>query len=143
MLRTSVVFAAFVGLSVPIHSNQSGKATLAPGAKIFINTMPNEFDTFIKAALVKKKVPLTVVDAKDEADLEMKGTSESQKAGAAKIIFRGSWHSDEQASISIVDLKSGEIVFAYSANKKDSAHGRQSTAESCAVHIKDELDKKK
>ena len=41
------------------------------------------------------------------------------------------------------DVKSGEIVFAYSVNKKDSVHGKQSTAESCAVHIKDDIEKNK
>jgi len=105
--------------------------------------MPDDFDSYLKAALTKKKVPFSVVSSKEDADLEITGTSETQKAGAAKMIFRGSFHSDEQASISIADIKSGEIVFAYSVNKKDSLHGKQSTAEACAVHIKDELEKKK
>jgi hypothetical protein len=55
----------------------------------------------------------------------------------------GSWHSDEQASISVTDLKSGEIVYAYSANKKNSAHGKQSSAEACAKHLKEAIEKGK
>jgi hypothetical protein len=124
-------------------ARSANKAALKPGAKVFINAMPDGFDSFLKSALTKKKVPLTIVDAKETADLEMTGTSESQKAGVAKKLFMGSWQSDEQATISIADLKSGEIVFAYSVNKRNSAHGKQSTAEACAVHIKDELEKKK
>jgi hypothetical protein len=54
----------------------------------------------------------------------------------------GSWHSDEQASISVASIESGAVVFAYSANKKNSAHGRQTTAEACAKHLKDEIEKK-
>lgn len=122
---------------------QVSNASLKSGAKVFVNVMPDNFDTYLKSALIKKKVQLTVVDRKEDADFEISGTSESQKAGAAKKLLRGSFHSDEQASISISDLKSGEIVFAYSVNKKDSLHGKQSTAEACAVHIKDELEKKK
>ena len=77
------------------------------------------------------------------ADFEITGTSETEKASAAKKVIMLNFHSDEQASISITDLSSGEVVFAYSVNKKNSAHGKQSTAEACAVHIKDEFDKKK
>jgi hypothetical protein len=143
MLRSFFIIVAAVGLMASTAAAQSGKANLRPGAKIFIDKMPDDFDTYLKAAFDKKKVPLSVVESKDDADLEMTGTSETQKASAAKVIFRGSWRSDEQASVKIVDIKSGEIVFAYSVNKKDSVHGKQSTAESCAVHIKDELERKK
>jgi len=144
MLGRTLVVIALAGFVASIGSAQSGKdAALKRGAKVFINTMPDGFDTFLKSALTKKKVPLTVVEAKENADLEMTGTAESQKAGVAKKLFMGSWQSDEQATISLADLKSGEIVFAYSVNKKNSAHGKQSTAEACAVHIKDELEKKK
>ena len=55
----------------------------------------------------------------------------------------GSWHSDEQAPISVASLTSGEVVFAYSANKKNSAHGKQTTAEACAKHLKRHLEQKK
>jgi hypothetical protein len=51
------------------------------------------------------------------------------------------WHSNEEASIQIADLASGEVVFAYSVNKKSSAHGKQSTAEACAKHLKEQMDR--
>ena len=117
--------------------------TFRPGAKVFVNPMPDGFDAILKAAFATKKVPVVIVATKDDADFEIKGSSETQKAGAAKKVFMGSWHSDEQASISVANLKSGEIVFAYSANKKNSAHGKQTSAEACAKHLKEELDKKK
>jgi len=97
----------------------------------------------LKAALTAKKVPLTVVSSREQADFEIKGNSETQKAGAAKKAIMLNWHSDEQASISVSNIKSGEIVYAYSVNKKSSAHGKQSTAEACAKHLKEELEKKK
>jgi hypothetical protein len=52
------------------------------------------------------------------------------------------WHSDEQASISVTNIASGEVVFAYSANKKSSARGKQTSAEACAKHLKNHLDKR-
>jgi hypothetical protein len=45
-------------------------------------------------------------------------------------------NSDEQASVKLVNLKSGEVVFAYAVNKKNSLHGRQTAAEACAKHMK-------
>lgn len=53
------------------------------------------------------------------------------------------WHSNEQASIQVADLGSGEVVFAYSVNKKSSAHGKRSTAEACAKHLKKKIDSRK
>ncbi len=114
---------------------------LMPGAKVFVHPMADGFDTFFKAALAKKKVPVVVVPSREEAQYEITGTAESQKAGAAKKLILGSWHSDEQASISVAGIKSGEVVFAYSANKKNSAHGKQTTAEACAKHLKEAIEK--
>ena len=120
-----------------------GADKLTRGAKVFVQPMKDGFDGYFKAALAKKKVPVVVVSTREEADYEITGTSESQKAGAAKKIFMGSWHSDEQASISVAGIKSGEIVFAYAANKKNSAHGKQTTAEACAKHLKEAIEKGK
>ncbi|MEP7339218.1 MAG: hypothetical protein ABI977_15895, partial [Acidobacteriota bacterium] len=76
-------------------------------------------------------------------EFEIGGTSESKKAGAAKILITGSWRSREQASITVTNLKSGEAVWAYSVNKSDSAHGKRSTAEACAKHLKEKIESKK
>ena len=116
---------------------------LKAGSTVFVHPMPDGFDTYFKAALEKKKVPLVVVDSRDKAEYEIKGSSDTQKAGAAKKIFTGSWHSDEQASISVTGVQSGEVVYAYSANKKNSAHGKQTSAEACAKHLKDAIEKGK
>jgi hypothetical protein len=115
---------------------------ISSGAKVYVAPMTDGYDTYLKAALDKKKVPLQVVDNRDQADYEITGTSESQKAGAAKILITGSWHSKEEASIRMADLKSGEVVWAYSVNKGNSAHGKQSTAEACAKHLKDTIESK-
>jgi hypothetical protein len=111
------------------------------GAKVFIAPMPNGFDTFLKAAIERKKVPVVVVSDKSMAQFEIAGASATQKAGAAKIILMGDWHSTEDASIQVANLASGEVVFAYSVHEQSSNHGRQSAAESCAKHLKDKIGK--
>ena len=137
----AMLAAAFVAAGA---SSQSPAASrLRAGARVFVNSMPEDFDSYLKSAFARKKVPLVVVDSREEADFEIKGTSETQQAGTAKKIIMLDWRPDEQASISVADLKSGEIVFAYSVNKKSAANGKATTAEACAKHLKDRLDKGK
>lgn len=118
-------------------------ASLPPGAKVFIAPMEDGFNEYLKAALQKKKVPLTIVEDKTQAQFEISGHSESQAASTAKKVIRLNFHSSEQASIQVTNLKSAIVVFAYSVNKSSSAHGKQSTAEACAVHMKDKIESRK
>jgi hypothetical protein len=110
-------------------------------AKLFLAPMGG-FENDLKAAIEKKKVPVVLVADKEQADYEITGASETEKAGAAKKVIMLDWHSNEQASITLTDIKSGEVVFAYSVNKKSSAHGKRSTAEACAKHLKDQIEGK-
>lgn len=143
MLRIHIFLLIFAGFVISVASlDAQTKSSIKAGAKVFIASMPDGFDSYLKSAIEKKKVSLTIVESREKADFEITGSSETQKAGAAKKIIRLNWHSAEQASISISDLKSGEVVFAYSVNKESSAHGKQSTAEACAKHIKEFLQKK-
>ena len=113
------------------------QAKIPAGSKVFVAPMGG-FETPLKKAMANKKVPLEIVEQREQAEYEITGTSESKKASTAKKVILGSWHSDEEASIKVASVKSGEIVYAYSAHKQDSAHGQRSTAEACAKHLKDE-----
>ena len=110
------------------------------GAKVYIAPMPDDFNTYLKTAIEKKKVPVTIVDNRDQADFEITGYSETQKASTAKKIIMGSWHSRESASIKVANLKTSTVAFAYSYNNDNSAHGKKSSAESCAKHLKDKIE---
>ncbi len=110
-------------------------------SKVFIAPMDG-FEAHLKEAFAAKKVPLQIVDSKETADFELTGTSTSQKAGVAKILIRRDWRSKEEASITITDLKSGTVVFAYTVHKSSSAHGKRSAAEACAKHVKEKVEKK-
>lgn len=112
------------------------------GAKIFIAPMADGFDSYLKEAIAAKKVPVQIVDNRDLAEFEITGTSDSQKAGTAKKLIMGNWHSREEASISLSNLKSSEVVWSYSVHKEASAHGKKSTAEACAKHFKDDAIEK-
>jgi len=106
------------------------------GSRVFVAHMPGGFETYLVAGLVEKKVPLIVVNDIQKADYEISGVSESDKAHWAKMFFMRSQQSSEEASIKVVNLKTEEVVFAYSVHKENSYRGRQSAAEACAKHLK-------
>ncbi len=127
--------------SAPAAADTESKA-LPAGSKVFIAPMPIGFHALLRDAIRKKKVPLQIVEDRSQADFEITGTAESQKAGAAKILIMGSWHSRESASIQVANLKSGIVVYAYSYHHDNSAHGPRSSAESCAKHLKNKIEGK-
>jgi hypothetical protein len=133
--------APSAAVSTAISNNAAvGTNLIPPGSKVFVAPMAG-FETYLIAALDKKKVPLTVVNDRSLADFEINGAAESQKAGWAKIAFTGSIHSSEEASVNVANLKTGAIVFAYAVNKGNSVHGKQSAAEACAKHLKEKMEK--
>lgn len=100
------------------------------------------FESYLAAALQKKGVPLVPVANESQATYVIKGTSEEKKAGWAKIVMQGQIHSDDSASVQMFDRRTGAIVFAYAVNKKNTMHGQQTTAEACAKHLKEQIEKK-
>jgi glucose/arabinose dehydrogenase len=110
-------------------------------AKVYLAPMSG-FEQDLKTAIEKKKVPVVLVAERDKADYEITGTSDTEKASTAKKVIMWNWHSNEQASITVNEIKSGEVVFAYSVNKQSSAHGKRSTAEACAKHLKEQIEGK-
>lgn len=138
-IRISIVSVVALGIvfaAVPITAKMA--EPIPAGSKVFIAQMDG-FGDLLKAALQKKKVPLIVVDNREQADFEITGKSDSQKASTAKKVIMWNWHSNEEASINVTSLKTGEVVFAYSVHKQSSAHGRRSTAEACAKHLKERV----
>ena len=142
MLAIAALFLVGAGSSSSARQEQAqtpqqAQQKIPAGSKVFIAAMGG-FEAPLKKAVKDKKVPLEIVEQREQAEFEITGASESKKASTAKKVILGSWHSDEEASIKVASLKTGEIVYAYSVHKQDSAHGQKSTAEACAKHLKDE-----
>ncbi len=131
-----VALALLLGLSSAFAQDR-----IVAGSKVYIDPM-NGFGNYLTAAFEKKQVPLIVVGDKAKADYEVSGTAESQKASWAKILLTKRTGSTEEASISLVDLKTGAVLFAYAVNKNSSARGKQSAAEACAKHLKNKIQEK-
>lgn len=114
---------------------------IVSGATVFIQPMEG-FENYIAAAFQKKSVPLVPVASEEQARYILRGTAEEKKPGWAKMVMMKQLHSDNAASVQMIDRKSGAIVFAYSVDKKNTLHGQQTTAEACAKHLKEQIEKK-
>ncbi len=124
---------------VPSQAVEAPARKIPRNATIFIAPQRG-YETFLKVALQRKQVPLQVVEDAETAEYEMRSTSDSQEAGLGKKIILGDWHSREEASIVVIERKTGQVVFAYSVHKESSMHGRRSTAEACAKHLKEAIE---
>src|SRR5438132_714969 len=100
-------------LCIPAFTQQAqgplNNARIGVNARLYIE--PNEgFDTFLTAALSKKHVPIDVVADRLRADYVIESANNSQRAGWARIIALGQTGSNEEASVRIVRIASGDIV---------------------------------
>lgn len=102
-------------------------------SKIYIHPMEG-FETYVVAALQKKKIPLIVVANREQADFEIKGSVEKQKAGWAKTIFVSPLPSID-ATMQITNIKTGVIAFSHSSSKANAARGRKGSAEHLAKNL--------
>ncbi len=141
MLRKILMIVLASAFCLPGVAKDEPAKKIPAHAKVFLAPMGG-FENDLKTAIEAKKVPVELVTERDKADFEITGTSDTEKAGAAKKAILLDWHSNEQASITVSNIKSGDVVFAYSVNKRSSAHGKRSTAEACAKHLKDQIEGK-
>ncbi len=123
-----LMISAVFGAQAKDAKNAPPSEKIPTGAKVFVAPIADGFDTFLKDAIAKKKVPVEVVASRDQADYEITGAAES--------------HSREEASITASNIKSGEVVWAYSVHEEASTHGKRSSAEACAKHLKEAMESK-
>jgi hypothetical protein len=117
-------------------------AYIPAGSKVYvadINGLPG-FENNLVAAFQKKRVNLIVVADRSQADFEINGFAGNQKAGWAKIIF-GSGRPESEASIQMVNLRTGVVAFAVASYKVDAYNGNKSTAEHLAKNVRQKMER--
>ena len=126
------------------------------GATVFIEPMDG-YETYLAAAIAKKKVPLVVVADQSKAEYTIT-SSVSQRAPTAPAVVINNTngvnnsgpHSGypapgsfgrTSASISVIDAHTSQIVFAYAVGKAANTNQLQSAAEACAKHLNEFIEK--
>ena len=141
MLKRFSITAVAVCLVFTLAAQPQTKADkIQSGSKIYVAPMGG-FENYVIAGILNKKVPVVLVTEREKADYEIRGSAETEKAGWAKMLFMGSQNSNEQASVNVSDIKTGDIVFAYSVHKLNSVHGKQSAGEAIGKHLKEVVGK--
>lgn len=118
-------------------SGQTGRPTL------FITPAGDSFETYIAAAMAKKKVPVTLVTREEGADLVLKTSAvevQQQSTGSkfARCIFAYCAGIEDRGVTSVQLLKGEVIAWSYSVNKGRGQKNRQSLAEAIAKHMKND-----
>lgn len=132
-LKKIIVLSILTLFASTLYAQEPVSTKLPSGAKIYVAPMDG-FETYLAAAFQKKKVPVVLVANKDQADFELTGNSERDKAGWSKRIF-GSGRDAVRASIQIVNIKTGAIVCAIASDKRDAVSGMKSAAEHIAKNV--------
>lgn len=112
------------------------------GSKVYvadIDGMP-DFENNLVAALQKKRVDLFVISDRSQADFEVNGFARSRDAGWSKIIF-GTGLPESEASIQLVNLRTGVVAYAVASYKVNSVNGNKSTAEHLAKNMRQKMER--
>jgi hypothetical protein len=81
--------------------------------------------------------PTVIINNTNGTDSGNPGFQEGARNAQARASARGSTSS----SMSVIDAHSSQIVFAYAVGKAGSTNQIQSTAEACAKHLKEFIEK--
>ena len=128
-----VLVAFVIALSTMAYSQDANSTRIPANSKVYINDMDG-FETYVTAALQKKKLPLTIVAERDKADFEIKGSVEKQKAGWAKTIFVSPLP-EIDATMQIINIKTGVVAYSNSSTKNAARRGRKGSAEHLAKNL--------
>jgi hypothetical protein len=143
LVCASLVFASIASSSVVA----AGRQTPQPGEKpamIYVEPIDDGFETYIVAAILKKKVPASVVEKPEMATLTLKASKveehkETTGSKVVKCLFAYCAGTEDKAntSVQLVD-SNGVVVWSYAVNKARGEKNRQSMAEAIASHLKGE-----
>lgn len=140
--RTRTVYPPLPA-KVQVRATQPTDPTYIPAAsKVYVENIAGlpGFENNLIAAFQKKQVNLLVVADRSLADFEINGFAQSQKAGWAKIIF-GSGLPESEASIQLVNMRTGVIAYAVASYRVDALNGNKSTAEHLAKNLRQKMER--
>jgi hypothetical protein len=129
----------------------SSLASLAEAIRpsVFIEQQ-NGFETYLAAAISKKKVPVDVVTDQTKATYVLKAApiqikTESTGGKIARCLFAYCAGIEDKGNVSVqfIETSSSKMVWAYSVNKqKGGSKNEQSMAEAVAKHLKEFVEHK-
>lgn len=128
---------------VTVRATQPTDPTyISAASKVYVENIDGlpGFESNLVAAFQKKQVNLLIVADRSLADFEINGFAQSQKAGWAKIIF-GTGLPESEASIQVVNMRTGVVAYAVASYRVNSLNGNKSTAEHLAKNLRQKMER--
>jgi hypothetical protein len=141
MMSRLISSALLVASLVPTAFAQEVKRS------VYITPTGDGFEVYLAAAMVKKEVPIDVLDHEDGATYTLKAAKVETKqvGGGAKLVnclFAYCAGNEDKGNTSVQLVEAGKIKWSYSVNKGRGEKNMQSMAEAIAKHLKAEFFKK-
>ena len=151
--QTVPVTAAEVVYLTPVPSDPFLAMRIPMNSRVYIAPFKSEdptkpvegFDTYMAAALRKKKVPVIMVADRSQADFAIEGSADKKAAGWAKKWLLGDFRRSASASLTVTNLHTGVIAYADASDRASANKGLRSSAEKLAKYLKRKMtdDEKK
>lgn len=133
-MRTILVLSAALALGSVAFAQP-------PARTIYIQPTSDGFQTYLAAAIHKKKVPASVVINPEGATftltaaaVEVEKVSTGKKLVNCLFVYCAGSEDKASTSVTLTDA-SGAVVWSYAVNKGRGAKNRQSMAEAIAKHL--------
>lgn len=123
------------------------QAETASPKRIYVEPQDG-FESYISAAIVKKKVPVVVTTNKEVADYIItsrvieKEESTGSKIARCLFAYCAGIQGSQTATVQMINAKTNDVAWAYNV-RKGGASNYQSSAEAIAKHLKNWLQKQK
>jgi hypothetical protein len=108
---------------------------------LFIEPMQG-FEKFLSVALQRKHVSVgpDMFEARATYILQVKWAGEN--ADVVSVSSKQSHHSQDVPTLQLVDGRSGAVLMTYTLNRENTARGEKATAETIAMLVKDQVEKR-
>jgi hypothetical protein len=141
------MFGLAFALLASIAAAQDAAPKFGPGAKIYIEKMDGGLDGFLRAEIMKKNVPVTIVLEQEGADFIMTGASSERKN-----TWNEGWLTTQKdnatGSVMIFDKVTKGLIWAEEAGDRSlmfgalARGGERKVASRIADRLKDRLHKR-
>src|SRR5262249_34907074 len=111
---------------------------------IYITPTGDGFETYLAAAIMKKAVPVVLLDHEEGATYTLRPTKieTKQVGGKSKVVnclFASCVGNEDKGNASVQLVQAGTVRWSYSVNKQRGEKNMQSMAEAIAKHLKSEF----
>ncbi len=115
--------------------------TIHPGSKVYVKPTKDDFDRYLMAEIQKEELPIVLVTKRETAEFEITVTSHSNKTEVSQSSILPDEEPYDDETISIINLKTGGIIFSDTVYDRRSRRGYKYTAEICVKHLRKVIKK--